>query len=46
MSTLILKTTSKKKLDLIEALVKELGISIQKETSKNKGAKFYYFKCY
>lgn len=36
MSTLILKTTSKKKLDLIEALAKELGISIQKETSRTK----------
>jgi len=36
MSTIILKTTSKKKLDLIEALAKELGISVQKEIVKTK----------
>lgn len=36
MSTIILKTTSKKKLDLIEALAKELGISVQREVAKSK----------
>lgn len=36
MSTIILKTSSKKKLDLIEALAKELGISVQKEVVKTK----------
>ncbi|HQV78568.1 MAG TPA: hypothetical protein PLJ42_06370 [Chitinophagales bacterium] len=34
MSTITLKTTSKKKLDLIEALAKELGITVQKDTDK------------
>lgn len=34
MSTITLKTTSKKKLDLMEALAKELGITVQKDTDK------------
>ena len=34
MSTITLNTTSKKKLDLIEALAKELGITVQKDTDK------------
>lgn len=38
MSTITLKTTSKKKLDLIEALAKELGITVQKDTSKTPNA--------
>lgn len=38
MSTITLKTTSKKKLDLIEALAKELGITVQKDGAKKPNA--------
>lgn len=36
MTTLTLKTTSLKKLNLIEELAKELGITVEKSVSPNK----------